>query len=161
MSLQSVRARSSPQLRNISLSLFLFCRLTCATMSTSMEWRPIPTLKKTERCITLETVWARERLWPTTSSRLRPHRKVHTHTHMHRKEWHFLLSGTLLSVEIILNKKEFLNTCLNDPVLDKSDPIEKSKVVVQFPSAERFKPSYVHRCAHVGLGLNLVGHQRL
>ncbi|KAK3566575.1 hypothetical protein QTP86_001066 [Hemibagrus guttatus] len=27
---------------------------------------------------------------------------------------------------------------------DKSDPIEKSKVVVQFPSAERFKPSYVH-----------------
>lgn len=29
--------------------------------------------------------------------------------------------------------------------LDKSDPIEKSKVVVQFPSAERFKPSYVHR----------------
>lgn len=30
--------------------------------------------------------------------------------------------------------------------LDKSDPIEKSKVVVQFPSAERFKPSYVHRC---------------
>lgn len=32
--------------------------------------------------------------------------------------------------------------------LDKSDPIEKSKVVVQFPSAERFKPSYVHRCEH-------------
>ena len=31
-------------------------------------------------------------------------------------------------------------------LLDKSDPIEKSKVVVQFPSAERFKPSYVHRC---------------
>ncbi|XP_061835312.1 retinoid isomerohydrolase [Nerophis lumbriciformis] len=27
---------------------------------------------------------------------------------------------------------------------DKSDPIEKSKVVVQFPSAERFKPAYVH-----------------
>ncbi|XP_036433952.1 retinal Mueller cells isomerohydrolase [Colossoma macropomum] len=27
---------------------------------------------------------------------------------------------------------------------DKSDPIEKSKVVVQFPSSERFKPSYVH-----------------
>uniref|UniRef100_A0AAY3ZV45 Retinoid isomerohydrolase n=1 Tax=Denticeps clupeoides TaxID=299321 RepID=A0AAY3ZV45_9TELE len=27
---------------------------------------------------------------------------------------------------------------------DKSDPIEKSRVVVQFPSAERFKPSYVH-----------------
>ncbi|XP_041659198.1 retinoid isomerohydrolase isoform X1 [Cheilinus undulatus] len=27
---------------------------------------------------------------------------------------------------------------------DKSDPIEKSKVVVQIPSAERFKPSYVH-----------------
>ncbi|XP_017548918.1 retinal Mueller cells isomerohydrolase isoform X2 [Pygocentrus nattereri] len=26
----------------------------------------------------------------------------------------------------------------------KSDPIEKSKVVVQFPSSERFKPSYVH-----------------
>lgn len=33
-----------------------------------------------------------------------------------------------------------------EPFLDKSDPIEKSKVVVQFPSAERFKPSYVHRC---------------
>ncbi|MFT7808890.1 retinoid isomerohydrolase [Arapaima gigas] len=27
---------------------------------------------------------------------------------------------------------------------DKSDPIEKSKVVVQFPSSERFKPSYIH-----------------
>ncbi|KAK7945529.1 hypothetical protein WMY93_001257 [Mugilogobius chulae] len=27
---------------------------------------------------------------------------------------------------------------------DKSDPIEKSKVWVQFPSHERFKPSYVH-----------------
>ncbi|XP_048844472.1 retinoid isomerohydrolase isoform X2 [Brienomyrus brachyistius] len=27
---------------------------------------------------------------------------------------------------------------------DKSDPIEKSRVVVQFPSSERFKPSYVH-----------------
>ncbi|KAL2097290.1 hypothetical protein ACEWY4_006497 [Coilia grayii] len=27
---------------------------------------------------------------------------------------------------------------------DKSDPINKSSVVVQFPSAERFKPSYVH-----------------
>ncbi|KAG9350879.1 hypothetical protein JZ751_024768 [Albula glossodonta] len=28
---------------------------------------------------------------------------------------------------------------------DKSDPIEKSEVVVQIPSSERFKPSYVHR----------------
>ncbi|XP_026098686.1 retinal Mueller cells isomerohydrolase isoform X2 [Carassius auratus] len=27
----------------------------------------------------------------------------------------------------------------------KSDPIEKSKVLVQFPSSERFKPSYIHR----------------
>merc|ERR1712212_1008953 len=27
---------------------------------------------------------------------------------------------------------------------DKSDPVEKTKVVVQFPSHERFKPSYVH-----------------
>ncbi|XP_076132441.1 retinal Mueller cells isomerohydrolase isoform X1 [Alosa pseudoharengus] len=27
---------------------------------------------------------------------------------------------------------------------DKSDPIEKSEVIVQFPSSERFKPSYVH-----------------
>uniref|UniRef100_A0AAX7SLR5 Retinoid isomerohydrolase n=1 Tax=Astatotilapia calliptera TaxID=8154 RepID=A0AAX7SLR5_ASTCA len=27
---------------------------------------------------------------------------------------------------------------------DKSDPIDKSKVVVQFPSYQRFKPSYVH-----------------
>ncbi|XP_018582330.2 retinal Mueller cells isomerohydrolase-like isoform X2 [Scleropages formosus] len=27
---------------------------------------------------------------------------------------------------------------------DKSDPIEKSRVVVQFPSSEHFKPSYVH-----------------
>ncbi|KAG7269319.1 hypothetical protein CRUP_031839 [Coryphaenoides rupestris] len=27
---------------------------------------------------------------------------------------------------------------------DKSDPVEKCKVVVQFPSSERFKPSYVH-----------------
>uniref|UniRef100_A0A8C1HJR9 Uncharacterized protein n=1 Tax=Cyprinus carpio carpio TaxID=630221 RepID=A0A8C1HJR9_CYPCA len=30
------------------------------------------------------------------------------------------------------------------PQDDKSDPIEKSKVLVQFPSSERFKPSYVH-----------------
>lgn len=28
---------------------------------------------------------------------------------------------------------------------DKSDPIEKSKVLVQFPCSERLKPSYVHR----------------
>ncbi|KAM6962852.1 retinal Mueller cells isomerohydrolase-like [Aplochiton taeniatus] len=27
---------------------------------------------------------------------------------------------------------------------DKSDPIEKSKVIVQLPSSERFKPSYIH-----------------
>uniref|UniRef100_A0AAY4EWJ6 Retinal pigment epithelium-specific protein 65kDa n=1 Tax=Denticeps clupeoides TaxID=299321 RepID=A0AAY4EWJ6_9TELE len=27
---------------------------------------------------------------------------------------------------------------------DKSDPIEKSKVIVQIPSSERFKPSYIH-----------------
>lgn len=29
---------------------------------------------------------------------------------------------------------------------DKSDPIEKSQVLVQLPSSERLKPSYVHRC---------------
>lgn len=28
---------------------------------------------------------------------------------------------------------------------DKSDPIEKSEVVVQLPSSERLKPSYMHR----------------
>lgn len=28
---------------------------------------------------------------------------------------------------------------------DKSDPIEKSQVLVQLPSSERLKPSYVHR----------------
>ncbi len=28
---------------------------------------------------------------------------------------------------------------------DKSDPLEKSQVVVQLPSSERLKPSYVHR----------------
>lgn len=28
---------------------------------------------------------------------------------------------------------------------DKSDPIEKSQIVVQLPSSERLKPSYVHR----------------
>ena len=44
------------------------------------------------------------------------------------------------------------NHCLHESKLcflclsDKSDCVEKSKVVVQFPSAERFKPSYVHRC---------------
>uniref|UniRef100_A0A8C2HDG7 Retinoid isomerohydrolase RPE65 n=1 Tax=Cyprinus carpio TaxID=7962 RepID=A0A8C2HDG7_CYPCA len=30
------------------------------------------------------------------------------------------------------------------PQEDKSDPIEKSKVLVQFPSSERYKPSYIH-----------------
>lgn len=56
------------------------------------------------------------------------------------------------------NKEQFLNPRLHDLLPDKSDPIEKSKVVVQFPSAERFKPSYVHRCVHVSFGQNLVGH---
>lgn len=47
---------------------------------------------------------------------------------------------------------KYVHTCIKhhkillSSFLDKSDPIEKSKVVVQFPSAERFKPSYVHRC---------------
>lgn len=35
---------------------------------------------------------------------------------------------------------------------DKSDPIEKSEVIVQLPSSERLKPSYVHRyCSSTSL----------
>lgn len=45
----------------------------------------------------------------------------------------------------LLNQKYHNHLLYRFFFLDKSDPIEKSKVVVQFPSAERFKPSYVHR----------------
>ena len=41
-----------------------------------MEWRPTLILKMMARCTTLETAWAKERHWPTTSSRSHQHRKV-------------------------------------------------------------------------------------